>query len=459
MRTKAPAPSFLLACFFAFFSQACTSSNADTLAYSGDGTTDEGGNSDTDTDSYSNRDNDNDNDNDNNDNNDNYTPPAVVRTLQTQNLLLWLGQENLKPALGGHWSAKHDQYERTWESQPKAMGWEEQKEILGKEPLVFSFEYVETQHVDDFSYGHHWNYIQKFRRADMQRRIIEKARQGGIITLVEHMPNFVSNPREIRAEEEGISWNKTDTTGNAWDKNGGNVIEAILPGGSHHEAYQQYLDEMADCFDSLRLDDKPIPILFRPFHEMNGGWFWWGNSKLNEGETQREIVKLWRFTWNYLTHTRALRNLVWVWSLNIEFNYNTPQDFNAYWPGSAYVDVIALDGYISTPQTTMLNESSGEFEKTYKKLEQIAIQEGLPMAISEFGFAYDDKREAAVWQEMLPRFLESLNKKPRYFLIWNAKFGPTAPESSDEDKADDAKNFREFVLGEEEEARFLLLEG
>jgi len=452
---------FLCSCFFALFSQACTSNRVDNSTDGGVDTTDNGGNSDN-----NNSDNESDNNSNNNDNdNDSDNKPAVVRTLETQKLLLWLGRENLKPALGGHWGGKHDTYEKVWESKPRAVGWEEQKKILGKEPLVLSFEYVETKYVDEFYYGQYWDYIQGFRRKDIRRLIIEKAKQGGIITLVEHMPNFVTNPREVRADEEGISWKRNDTTGNARDRNGGNVIKSILPNGSHHEAYQQYLDDMADYFDSLRVDGTPIPILFRPFHEMNGGWFWWGNSELKEGETQREIVKLWRFTWNYLTHTRALRNLIWIWSLNIEFNYNnTSQDFNTYWPGSTYVDVIALDGYIfksetnMLPETNMLNEDSGDFAKTYKKLEQIAMREGLPLAISEFGFNYEDKREAAVWQEKLPRFLKSLSLQPSYFLIWNSPFGPMAPAYSGEDQADDEKNFREFIFDEQGASRFLLLE-
>lgn len=111
------------------------------------------------------------------------------KTAETLALQSWLGKSKLRPALGAQWNGS-----------PKSLGWEEQAQISGKSPLVFGIEY--------FDYGP----IEKNlgARENSARFFVEKYSQGGIVTLVDHMPNFV-------------------TGGNSWDRNG-ETLDAILPG-------------------------------------------------------------------------------------------------------------------------------------------------------------------------------------------------------------------------------------
>lgn len=91
-----------------------------------------------------------------------------------------------------------------------------------------------------------------------------------------------------------------------------------------------------------QLRDARIPILWRPYHEMNGVWFWWCAKPGENG-----FKKLWIMTYDYLTRVHGLDNLLWVW------NTNAPRDkqgdeagpYADYYPGSEYVDILAADVY------------------------------------------------------------------------------------------------------------------
>ncbi|KAA6306388.1 Mannan Endo-1 4-beta-mannosidase, partial [termite gut metagenome] len=91
-----------------------------------------------------------------------------------------------------------------------------------------------------------------------------------------------------------------------------------------------------------QLQDAHVPVLWRPFHEMNGVWFWWCNKPGENG-----FKKLWIAMYNYFTHHHGLNNLLWVW------NTNAPRDipgdeagpYEDFFPGVDYVDVLAADVY------------------------------------------------------------------------------------------------------------------
>src|SRR5207248_2576010 len=77
------------------------------------------------------------------------------------------------------------------------------------------------------------------------------------------------------------------------------AVAAILPGGAQHEHYRQWLDRFADYVNGLRATVL-VPVIFRPFHETSGGWFWWGARHA----TPDEYKQLWRFTVEYLRDRR-----------------------------------------------------------------------------------------------------------------------------------------------------------
>jgi mannan endo-1,4-beta-mannosidase len=118
------------------------------------------------------------------------------------------------------------------------------------------------------------------------------------------------------------------------------AVHTILPGGENHEAYKGTLDAFADFF----LKISPMPVIFRPFHEHNGEWFWWGKTHVSE----QDYIALWRFTVEYLRDKKGVHNLIYAFSPDrgrIDLSHGWADYFYGY-PGDEYVDVMGLDDYI-----------------------------------------------------------------------------------------------------------------
>ena len=111
-------------------------------------------------------------------------------------------------------------------------------------------------------------------------------------------------------------------------------------GSDLNKAWKQQADTIAGYLKQLQ--DARVPVLWRPFHEMNGVWFWWCNHKGENG-----FKKLWIMMYDYYVNYHKLDNLIWVW------NTNAPRDipgdeafpYKDFWPGHEYVDVLAADVY------------------------------------------------------------------------------------------------------------------
>lgn len=81
-----------------------------------------------------------------------------------------------------------------------------------------------------------------------------------------------------------------------------------------------------------KFSDADIPLLWRPLHEAQGAWFWWGKSG------PEELKVLWKLMYDRMTTVHGLNNLIWV------FTYSGTADA-AWYPGDAYVDIVGYDGY------------------------------------------------------------------------------------------------------------------
>jgi mannan endo-1,4-beta-mannosidase len=117
------------------------------------------------------------------------------------------------------------------------------------------------------------------------------------------------------------------------------ALHTLLPGGANHEYYKGMLDRFAAFFSEI----SPMPVIFRPYHEHNGSWFWWGRNHASEAD----YIALWRFTVEYLRDVKGVHNLVYAFSpdrggMNLE---KGDADYFYGWPGDEYVDIIGLDDY------------------------------------------------------------------------------------------------------------------
>lgn len=119
-----------------------------------------------------------------------------------------------------------------------------------------------------------------------------------------------------------------------------NAFKSILPGGENHEYYKQKLDKVAQVALSMFGNDgQLIPIIFRPFHEFDGDWFWWGKSYC----TPEEYITVWKFTVDYLTITKNVNNMLFAYSP--DKNFDTPSGYLSRYPGDDYVDILGMDNY------------------------------------------------------------------------------------------------------------------
>lgn len=176
-------------------------------------------------------------------------------------------------------------------------------------------------HVVGFDFGN-FNNLDKLPYKDFLPQVKEAHKHGAIVTFSWHMFN------PITGVKPGAETFKTP------------LLHKLLPGGSLHHHLKRGLDKIA-AFAHQARDPKGrlIPILFRPFHEYNGDWFWWSNSPPNE------YTKLWKYVWTYLTRTKKVHNFLYCFSPSAQYNKrNHPSYFYGY-PGHTYVDVLGLDCY------------------------------------------------------------------------------------------------------------------
>ena len=127
----------------------------------------------------------------------------------------------------------------------------------------------------------------------------------------------------------------------ATDVNNERIVSTILPGGSRHSDYTAKLKKVAGFFKSLRgKNGECIPILFRPYHEHYGNWFWWGTATTST----QEYNALWQFTADYLRDSMNVHNLVYTISPSLDQVGSGTQYFDIY-PGDNYVDIFGTDFY------------------------------------------------------------------------------------------------------------------
>ena len=165
------------------------------------------------------------------------------------------------------------------------------------------------------------------------RQVVEIAtreyRRGHIVTLMWHVNRpFDRTPRvDFRRQTQG------EFTQEQWD-------ELVTEGTEMHRLWLEQADSIATYLKILK--DRNIPVLWRPYHEMNGEWFWWGDRKGEKG-----FSVLWKMLYDRFVHYHHLDNLLWVWNANAP--RPTPGDaamaYELYYPGNDYVDVLATDVY------------------------------------------------------------------------------------------------------------------
>lgn len=245
-------------------------------------------------------------------------------------------------------------------------------------------------HQDDLAYGVNWNYEQG--RSDvkevagdypavygwdlgglenksannldgipfvkMRQYITEAHQRGGITTLSWHMNNPLTGK-------------------DAWDTTP-KSLASVLPGGEKHEKFKAWLDEGIKFIATLKdLNGNAIPILYRPYHELTGNWFWWCRNNGNPNE----FKTLWKFTLDYF-QKKGIHNLIYVYNTS---DFNSKEEFLEYYPGADYADILSFDKY---QYTDPLKDNSfvEDCQKQFKIMNEIAKEQHKIMAFAETGY-------------------------------------------------------------------------
>ena len=190
----------------------------------------------------------------------------------------------------------------------------------------------------------------------MRTRITEAYHRGGINTVSWHATNPVNGQ-------------------SAWDTTR-NSVKEMLPGGKHHATYNDYLDRLATFFNSLKTTDgTAIPVIFRPFHEHTGSWFWWGEAFC----TPEEYKALWQYTVTYLRNGEEGANLLFAYSSSTILSET---QYLERYPGDDYVDIVGFDDYCMGNEEAYIERMTNSL----RILTDVAEKRNKVAAITETGY-------------------------------------------------------------------------
>ena len=252
-------------------------------------------------------------------------------------------------------------------------------------------------HQDDLAYGHAWK-VEDWENDPLTRSDVKAVTGmypavmgveiGGIemgdkasLDSVEFA--LIRKASVVHAQRGGvvtISWHPRNplTGGDAWDVSSNQVVRSLLEGGELHELFMgQWLPCLGDFLESL----EGSPVIFRPWHENSGSWFWWGKDLC----TTEEYKALYRTTWTYLTQTRGLTNILWCFSPNSGVSAG---DYMDRYPGDDIVDILGVDHYEYVGPDGL--EPSGkrfaaELRRCLTFVRELAAEHGKLMCLSETG--------------------------------------------------------------------------
>ncbi len=255
------------------------------------------------------------------------------------------------------------------------------KRVTGDYPAVYGMDMGDIEHRSPVN-------LDSVPFEDMKVFVRQIWARGGVITLSWHVDNLL-------------------TGGTAWDVTSDKAVASLLPGGEKHEEFKTWLDNVAEFLASLK-DDKgvAIPVIFRPWHEHTGSWFWWGQDLC----TTDEFIALWRFTFNYLCGEKNLHNLLFAYSSGGDIG-STEQYLERY-PGDEYVDLMGFDYY------QMSDAGNSSFRENVSRVlgivTEAAVAHGKLAALTEAG--YEGIPDSSWWTTVLWPAIE--NHRISYALVW-----------------------------------------
>lgn len=251
------------------------------------------------------------------------------------------------------------------------------KSVCGDYPAMMSFDLGRIETGSDKT-------LDNVPLARIRKEMVAQYQRGGMVSVSWHADNPVTGK-------------------DAWDVSDSTVVHAILPGGERHELFMGWLDKVADFLNSVRTDDGvKVPVLFRPWHEHTGSWFWWGQKLC----TTEEYKALWRMTYDRMREKSATQ-LLYAYSPGSEPNDST--EYLERYPGDSIIDLMGVDTYQFNREDYLkgLDRALGIIAST-------SHTHGKAMAVTETG--YETIPDSTWWTQTL---LPAVAKYPiSYVLVW-----------------------------------------
>lgn len=224
----------------------------------------------------------------------------------------------------------------------EGIGWEDKSGFEDKSDCL--------EAVGDYPAMYGFDFIRGFI---FHRHTIRANERGAIVTFSDHMDNFKNG-------------------GDAWNTSGNTVQEILTENSAARQKFILHLNRVGSFFKGLTdKNGELIPVIYRPFHENTGDWFWWSKAHCSA----EDYVALWRFMVDYLRDVRQVHNVLYAYS---------PSDpaflggYESRYPGNQYVDIVGFDSYATIAYEMFLKANAQlvvEFAEAHDKV----------AALTEFG--------------------------------------------------------------------------
>lgn len=284
--------------------------------------------------------------------------------------------------------------------------------------------------IDLADYGIQLESLTDLQKENYIKSLVKYAHEGGIVTASSHFDNPAGTGGFVPGTKGAMrGWLGFE---DAWE-------ELLTDGTVLNTKFREELDLDAEFLLMLKRND--VPVLWRPFHEFNGGWFWWsptqtiynytvdengivtpGTKKAQKTLDSSYFIRLWQYVYDYYTDVYRLDNLLWVYSPNAG---NDALSASCY-PGDDYVDMAGYDIYGSAEAAAV---------SSYNVLKKVAPEK--LFAYTEYGVSSrvpkggNEKTAKYAYDELIS-WRDRYGMKTAYILTWTTPWSFAYSDDSDE---------------------------
>jgi mannan endo-1,4-beta-mannosidase len=271
------------------------------------------------------------------------------------------------------------------------------KKTTGKDPAVLGLDFMFITDKNNTGQTDNWFYQQELKSIADAKEAFQK---GMLVTYTWHL-------REPYLEEQFYTSSMTE-------QQKATAFKSLLPNGIHHNWFKAKLDKLASVFQALEVNGTPIPIVFRPFHEMDGNWFWWGQNY----STAEEYKTVFRFLVTYLRDVKNIHNVLYAFAPDA--SYTQANDYLSRYPGDDYVDILGMDNYADFAAQQGQQGAIRANEKLIM-LSNVANQKNKIAALTETGYQISSSNSPIPnwFSNYLFYALNESQPKIAYVMFWN----------------------------------------